>query len=415
MCEGWRYLGYSGETKYFLEVLQVVPKDHYLSKEIFGEEWAELAMHDCENYPPMQVWGDSLKYVFLTILGKVPGFRPKEGDVNYVRRQLQMYSQIQVSRMEDLTSAEKASLTEKYRSGIVRMWPKLKEILMRNKGLLELMLSGGGTQSLTFAKFPVDLVPHARALESAWGYNFDNAGVYRRLDLYDISARYSVVEPIFAELRRRTWIAQQAIKEVLPQPGTTKPGEKVARICTLGAGLLIEFRKYGMTLNDIKRLDVIACDADRTLKSDLDTVLQFDYGASIEDTGIDYRFCDITDVLSDRSLWGTVDVVLMDGVLSYCRDEQAMTDYVAGMKKLLSKKGTIVCDLQVMDPSLIRCAFVHEWKSSMKPERSARKAIDKMKRICRNVGLEIEVSVDDRNPRPLGVVFKLTLPTSHTM
>lgn len=385
---------------------------HYT--EFYGSEWAEMALKDYQTYPPMRVWGDSLKYVFLTLIGNVfPFLQPKVKDVKNLKEDLLAFGIRKIRSdpfiMEKMLRNAPGPISEKkaidlYRQGVEEMWPKLEEILLKNKGLFELMRNGGGVQSLTFAKFPADLVPHARALESAWGNNYDNAGIYRILDRDDISARYAVMEPIFADLRRRTYIAHQEIMKLVE---FAKKTGKRPRVISLGAGLLIEFRKYGITLDDLRLLDIVACDADKSLKEDLDTVLQFDFGVSLQESGIDYRFAKIDELFKDTDLQGSASLVLMDGVLSYCSDSEKLA-YVIGMKTLLNANGKIICDFQILEPSLIRCKLVHEWKSKMKPELSVKKAINKMANIATIAELELTSLPDERNPRPLGVVFILT-------
>ena len=65
-----------------------------------------------------------------------------------------------------------------------------------------------------------------------------------------------------------------------------------------------------------------------------------------------------------------------------------------------------MCDWQIMEISLIRCALVQCWVSSMKPSLKPFLAILIAKWIARKLNLEIEYEVDPRNPRPLGVIVR---------
>lgn len=362
----------------------------------------EEAMRDYETYPPMRVWGDSLKYIFATVLGRIfPWCRPKEEQLD------QVYNDLLASACEMCPTAEER---ERDIAGIKKLWPKLREKLENNAGLVKFM-NDCGSRSRSFAQFPATLVPRAIALESAFGTNYDNAGVYHKLLPGCISTRCGAVEPEFVELRRRAWFARGTIFHYVPELAdyaTEAAPKKLARVITLGAGLLIEMRKFGMTLTQLQSLDIVACDMDDSLLSELDVVFMHDFGVPFKEAGIQYRSCRIEDVMADKTLWGTATVVLMDGVLSYCRDNQHMLEYVAGMMKLVKLGGCAICDLQVMEVSLVRCALVQCWESTMKPEWSAKAAVRKLRWICRKLGIGLEYKVDPRNPRPLGVIFRLT-------
>lgn len=388
-----------------------IPVNHYANVEIYAGEWAEEAMRDYKNYPPMQVWDDSLKYIVWTVSGQIfPPFRPKLKDVEQVLKTLSDHAAMVISSDSTLSTDEKTRLIKGYRDGINEMWPRLQEKLLRNRGLHELMTTGGGAKSTTFAKFPTDLVPTAVALESAWGVNFGNDGRFAKFPFGDFSLRY-ITEPIFVELRRRTHYAQEVIKREYQRWRAHRDGRSF-RVISLGAGLLIEFRKFDMSLDFLKKMDIVACDANKSLKNYLDTVFQYDLGGSFAESGIDYRFADISEVLNDRTLWGTANVVLMDGVLSYLKNKEEMAEYVKGMKRLLKPAGCIVCDLQILDISLVRCALVHEWKSTMSPELNAKVAISKIGWIGREAAMDYSVSVDNRNPKPLGVIAEFSLRRS---
>lgn len=378
-------------------------RDHYVRVPYYPGEPMEEAMRDYETYPPMKVWSDSLKYVLATVGGKIfPWCRPTEQQIERVHRELLGYACEYCATMKEL---------EQEIAGIEKLWPALREKLQDNAGLVKFFLDerSSGARSLSFAQFPATLVPRAIALESAFGVNYDNAGVYHELAPGCISCRCGAVEPEFVELRRRAYFAKATIFQQFPELvnyAEHPAPEKLGRVVTLGAGLLVELRKYGFTLAQIQSLDIIACDMDKTLMKELDVVFMHDFGVPFKESGIDYRFCSIEEVLADQSLYGTVKVALIDGVLSYCRNKQQMLMYVAGAERLLAPGGCILCDWQVMEISLIRCALVHCWVSTMKPSFMPFFAIWIAKWIARKLNLNIEYEVDPRNPRPLGVIVR---------
>lgn len=375
-------------------------KDHYTRVSHYDGEPMEAAMSDYEQYPPMRVWGDSLKYILATVSGRIFSWRkPTKEQIGQIHRELIGYAYSHCPTGEEL---------EADIAGIEKLWSELEKKLSDNAGLVQYM-NDWGSCSRSFAQFPATLVPRAIALESAFGTNYDNAGRYHKLLPGCISTRCAAVEPEFVELRRRAHFANATIRQLIPeleQYVVTPSKKKLARVVTLGAGLLVELRKFGFTLAQIQSLDIVACDMDESLLVELDTVFQHDFGVPFAESGIDYRFCTIEEVLADEKLRKTARVLLIDGVLSYCRDKQHMLEYVAGAARLVEPGGCILCDWQVMEVSLIRCALVQCWVSSMKPELTAGRAVRKAKWIARKLNMQIEYEIDPRNPRPLGVIVR---------
>lgn len=380
-----------------------VKKDHYVSRPSYSGEPMEEAMLNYQMYPPMQVWDDQLKYILWCLVGKLFHLRPNQAKMNEIFAMMEAYALAHCKATEEYKAQH---------AGIEKMRDRLTQMMEENYGFYRFMKDHGAC-SLSYAYFPAYLVPRAIALESAFGVNYDNAGVYHELAPGCISVRCGATQDINVDLRRRVYICQceifrmiRPLKYYREQPSKKKLGVLI----TLGAGLIAELRKYGFTLAQIQSLRIIACDMDETLLKELDVVFMHDFGVPFKESGIDYRFCPIDEVLSDPELQGVADVVLMDGVLSYSDDEAQMEHYVRGMKALLKPHGVICCDLQVLTIGLAMCKFVHGWKSKMKPEKSPAKAVRKMERICRRIGgLGMTYQVDPRNPRPVGVTFQMWL------
>lgn len=353
-------------------------------------EWAEAELYS-GKYHPVKTW----QYILKTLLGRVvPWRKPTEAQVQRVYDDL-----IRYTRQHYKGDMQKAI------QAIDDGWPKVKALLLNNAGLIS-YFNDYGSKSLGFYRF-IQLVPRAVAIESAFGFGYRNDGVYGtfRGD-YPMSCS-GVAEPIFVELRWRDYRSQAVIREELELYRSGKKKQK-PRVISLGAGLLAEFRKFGFTLDDIRDLDIIACDMDKALLPDLDTVCMHDFGVKFSQTGIKMFFCDADEICDNPELWGTADVVLMDGVLSYYPKFKDMRQKVAKAMRLLKPRGKLACDLQVMHLTLIRCVIVFCWISSMVPELSAGRALKKMRKICRDLGVEIVRSeVDPRNDKPVGVHFVL--------
>lgn len=383
-----------------------ISKDHYTHVPHYSGEVMEEVMQDYRLYPPMRVWGDSLKYIVATLVGKIlPCCRVKESQADEIYDMMSSYISENVTDLVEY---------HRHMDGLNVLWPALKQKMLGNRGLWK-MMRDSGAESLSFAQFPVSLVPRAIALESAFGVNYDNAGIYRKLlRVQDLSMRSAAVEPELVELRRRAHHARECIFRhipVLKEIDSVPSEEKLGTVVTTGAGLLIELRKYGMTLAQIQSLRVIACDMDESLRKELDMVCRYDFGVSFAETGIEYRFCAVEELLKDDTLYGKVNVVLMDGILSYCKNERQIQNYIYGAERLCDPANSVIfCDLTVFDWSLLRCAVVQGWVSedknfAMHPELSAKIAVRKMRRICRNLDFKFSYEIDPRNPSPLGVVF----------
>ena len=72
-----------------------VKKDHYAHVPIYRGEKTEEELADYHTYPPMTVWGDSLKYVFATGMSKVlPMMRPSQEQVDEIYRRLVDYAKV---------------------------------------------------------------------------------------------------------------------------------------------------------------------------------------------------------------------------------------------------------------------------------------------------------------------------------
>lgn len=353
-------------------------------------EWTEAELFS-GKYRPVKTW----KYILKTLFGRiVPWLKPTEAQAQRV--------------YDDLISYTRSNYVGDMHHAINVIndgWPTVKKLLLNNAGLVS-YFNDYGSQSLGFYRF-IQLVPRAVALESAFGAGYRNDGIYGTFRGDFPMSCSGVAEPIFVELRWRDYLSQAVIREELALYRSGKKKQK-PRIISLGAGLLAEFRRFGFTLEDIRDLDIIVCDMDEGLLSDLDVVFMHDFGVKFSESGIKFCICDVDEMCNNPELLGTADVVLMDGVLSYYPKLRDMQGKVAGAMRLLKQGGKLACDLQVMHLTLIRCVIVFYWISSMIPELSARRALRKMRKICKNLGIEIVRSrVDPRNDKPVGVHFVL--------
>ena len=152
---------------------------------------------------------------------------------------------------------------------------------------------------------------------------------------------------------------------------------------------------------------VVAVDEDEEVFKNLELV----YGRDPSELGITYLKDRDENVCADLAHYRRYDAVLMQGLLSYYHDvgsNRRTVELLRGLTKTLRPGGIIICDLQVFEPTLVRCALSMGWESDLLPDWTTESAIRRMEKACRKVGLEVvSVKIDAWNKTPCGVMFTL--------
>lgn len=339
----------------------------------------EVAMYGY-GFFPKHAWKDAWRFILPSLASKLFHVPAAWRDVEEVRYLMELYL-----KTVD-TPAEFASDMQ----GIEAGWPRMREMLRHNRGMTKLMLDHGHHSRIVY---PFILQgAQAVSLEVFFGRSFDLSGNFVEIPLDELAAYYAVWEPIGVFIRERIAYAQRQLR--WPK----------LKVLTCGAGYCPEWRLNDFPAENLKH-DVTAVDEDERLFD----YLQLVYGRDPEELGIHYVRDTIENVCSNEAQFGSYDIVLAQGILSYYRDignNKRTVELLRQLKQMLRPDGKLIFDLQVFEPTLVRCAECMGWESKLLPDWTAKSAIRRMKKACAQAGLELtDYKVDSRNPTPCGVMF----------
>lgn len=334
---------------------------------------------------PKDPWKDAWQFILPTLASKLLGRKTPWDQVDEVRTLLELY-------LKTVDTPEQYRLDE---AGIEKTWPRMREMLRHNRGMTKLMLDHGHQSRIVY---PYILQgAQAISLEVFFGRAFDLTGEFVAFPINEMAAYYAVWEPIGVFIRERVAYAQFLL---------SRPHLKVL---TCGAGFCPEYRLNGFPARTLQH-NVIAVEEDERVFDHLNLV----FGCDPKELGITYLLSRIENVYRNPLYHNTFDVVMAQGLLSYYRDigsNRRTVELLAGLKQLLKPGGRLVCDLQAMEPTLIRCAECMGWQSKLLPDWTAKSAIRRMKKACQKAGLVLtDIKVDSRNRTSCGVMFTLQRP-----
>ncbi len=334
------------------------------------------------GFYPKNARSDGWRFIIPSLMSKFFHLKSSWKDVEQVRKDLVEYL--------EWTSPTKEELQVQLK-GLDEIWPRISQMMRNNRGMTKLMLDHGW-QSKIILKY-ISEGAQASSLEVFFGRAYDLAGNFVHLPYDDKAINYSVWEPIGVFIRERIQYAQA----VLDRPNL--------KVLTCGAGFLPEWRLFGF---DKKKLnhEILAIDADERIPARFQDVL----GCDPSEMGVTYMTASIENVCQVVYLRDAHDVVLAQGIASYYRDQQKTKDLLAHLARVTKPGGKIIFDLQVMEPTLVRCAASMGWVSDLSPDWTAKSAIRRVQKVCDELGLTLEYKVDSRNVRPVGVMFTATKP-----
>ena len=242
-------------------------------------------------------------------------------------------------------------------------------------------------------------IPRAVALEGAFGWVYDFAGHWSKVESDDPFFWWIIREPMFVYLRERAMKTAEALasaKDVL----------------FLGAGHLPELRHVGL-----KRptLFVTACDNDSATLGEL---MSNSYvGDNVCTHNISYHHLDISRMLDyAERLRRSYDVIVMNGVAAYYyhRDGDKVVGFLPHIVEravsLLRPGGKFIFDFQLNHWNLLRDYLVFNWKSD--PPMALLKDEDEVyaatSALIRALPVTPDYFIDSRNEDPTGVMVHLT-------
>lgn len=356
---------------------------------------AQLSPEDAmygHGFYPKKIWCDSLRFVFPTV-GSIFVKTPRK-KVDLVYQRLHEY----LLEVDD--DAEQLRRDVK---GLDEGWPRMREMLRKNRGMTNLMLDHGCRSKIIY---PYILAgSQAVSLEVFNGKAFDLAGDFVDVPYSDTAILYAVWEPIGVDIRERIKFEQEHIKMA-----DSVFGDEPWEMLTCGAGLCSFLRMYDFDITKLN-CNITAIDMDeRNLKNMgyvFDDVEPTPNGCRLTEHRVNYEIADLHEFCMRPENAKRFKVVDLQGVLSYYRFGGKTKDLIQLLARVLADDGWILCDAQVLEISLVRCALCMGWVSELFPDWTSKSAIRRISKICKELGLSIQPRICSRNPRPTTVLFCL--------
>lgn len=281
-----------------------------------------------------------------------------------------------------------------------KIWQNFEGPLKKNAGLANFTLDYGGCRSDHF--FPwlasVQRSP-SEALEMAYGYgrNLKGEFEYAKDDPWYMDAARNL--PTLAFHRER----QLNVANLVTVAKGTRHGGTI-RVADLGAGRMDWARMHGFTLEpEIMRIE--AFDKDPTIEADE----LFPMGRV--KSGVTYYRRDIAEALHIMKYMETLDVIIMQGVVSYYPVDYFL-DVLTRVHRLLWHNGAFFFDLQ-LDCVYYRWSVATFGWPEMKLAKSASAAIDLVEGLRKKLWEKghrfgAEYALDTYNKTPAAVMVTLT-------
>ncbi len=320
-----------------------------------------LADMNSNSFPPSDKEKHGTKYTMLTLQhkqGKMDG--PSEQELyNLTKLISELHPEIQSKTLV-----------------------KIQEKVRTNLGLYQFFLDYG-MYSDFFIPWLLQ-IPKALALEVGFGYGYDITGKWRKIPKEDAFYWWVVREGMFIYLRERAVRAASLIE-----------GKK--DILFLGAGYLPELRYVGYQAKNLQRIVAVDSDADIP-KSELFKSLD-----GLKNIRLEYHTGNLISTLKDNI--ELFDVIVMNGVMSYCYDKILDIIWLAIAK--IKPGGTFLFDLQLKEWNIVRDALVFDWKTDppMTLIDDTEKVINMVESRCRNLPVQVSHSVDSNHQ---SITFTIT-------
>lgn len=331
-----------------------------------------------EPVPTIDRDWDETRFVRMAMRFKLlPWYRVSKRKLQHIYRRLMNYLAMVV---------DSSIMFYRYKDVIDATWPQMRQKLRRNPALAQFMLEYG-VYSEFFYPFLLR-IPQATTLEIASGYAYDLLGRLREVPQTDALYAFFQGDEMFEWIRLRIFGEQ----EYLPQ---------AAHVLFIGGGLLQSLRRNDYPLGELDQ-EIVVYDLNANLREPLLGV----FAKPLTEYGIDYHFEPAERAFERPDFQRHFELIDASGVLSYRKNDQQLKTMIMEMSRLLTADGKIVFDLQVLTPTLLFDKMLG-WKTnpSMKPELSPIAAIKKVRRICKELGLEVR----ELHCSEIGVQFVVSL------
>lgn len=334
-----------------------------------GKTTEDVRPQDARKYfPKRHPWHDGLKYILLSVLP----LRTPDTTLRRVHDKIVKYLHYVNQANPERLSADMRGFTEE-------VWPVLSDAMKYNRGMATLMDEYGWRSR--FLARAVTVGAQAVLLELFHsGRTRSISGEFEYIPYEDAMIEMIIWEPISLCMYERRLLSQE---QVMTECEKLRPGEKL-RMASFGAGLLPVLRADDFP-QDLP-LEIVAIDMDdRNLEN-----LKLVFDKPIGDYGVDYRVMNVVNYCNDPINSNSKSLVEAMGMLSYYRWRGETKRMVETFLKVVEPGGKLLCDLQLMNKHLVRCALSMGWKSKLVPELSWWLAALRMTTICRQLGVEVE-------------------------
>lgn len=361
---------------------------------------------DEERFPHEGAWDYSVKYILLALAQKAVHAR-------IARKKIEKFHEQAVKRLRILAEKDPDLDAHEAVRGFEKTWPKLSQML-REPAFYYCVKRFCMNSAFLYTYF-VELSGYASALEMAMGYSIDITGRYRRIPECDGAYEMAVLEPTFRSFLERIWFSQQMMlrkaRELGWRPDMTEEEKKQCRrvkVLFLGGGMLPQLRMYELCPETVSEMfDITVYDKDPKMPEYLDMV----FDKPIEEYGIKYHFEDFDKAFKDGRNYNDYDIVIAEGVMSYYKTPEQTAYMLNGAYLMLKNNGIFVHDLQILEPSMLRCVLALAWRDTgLNPDLKAEKAIERIKTAADIAGFDIasvQAEVDYYNKIPAIVNFCL--------
>lgn len=370
-----------------------------LPKFLIGKTTQDVHPRDAMKFfPKRRAWSDGWRYVLLSVSSEVFHVRTSEHFLDEIKAKIVRY-------LHEVSPQDPQRLEKDLNGFEEEVWPVLRETMRCNYGMAKMVYDYAYRSR--FLPRAILVGAQAVLLELFHsGRTRSISGEFEYIPYDDAMIEMIVWEPISLVMRERTEFSQANLLRAYQDYRIKYRGSFDVLSC--GAGLLPLLRTNGFVPPPDLRITAIDMDV-RNLEN-----LKLVFDKPIAEYGVNYLTMDFVDYCNDPKNAGKHPMVEALGVLSYYHRPGETKQTIQTLLRVVAPGGILVCDRQLIEPHLLRCAYSMGWKSNLLPDLCALFAIMRMRWVCRQLGVRIEYKRSRYLKHPAGINFVLYKPTMHS-
>lgn len=320
-----------------------------------------------DRYIPLDPITGIGKYVERTIAAQKAGKTKTDAELDHLYRWIIVKKGLRTPR-----TAEGNAYFSRWKKWFdENMWPLLREYARTSFGLYDFYMDLGADSDGTIM-FDYDAWTGnvASACLLACGLTHDIDGNVIPIADDDPISSYIEASGCFKFMQYRPEKAQEAVIRMK----LANPGRKI-RVGLFGGGA-----DPTSWLNnfDLSEIELVIYDTNPKMKAVLEQIL----GQSLESLGIVYETRDFFEAFRDETLYGTFDIIIYNGVMSYYPDESKKLEILVGTWNLLRVGGQICFEDIISGVDMAFAWYVRCWKGTgIVPEKDLDTAVEKNQRL----------------------------------